>query len=63
MLFNGLAVCSVSHFARQFITGVLLLFAIWMEGQIRNAKIDLTDDTAGDTDARKKDGKAVEAAK
>lgn len=62
-LFNGLVICGISDFVRQVLTGVLLLFAIWMEVQIRNAKIDLTDDTAGGADAKKKEDKAVEAAK
>jgi len=63
VLFNGLVIFGVSDFVRQILTGVVLLFAIWMEVLIRNAKIDLTDDTAGGADAKKKEVKAVEAAK
>ena len=63
VMFNGLIIMGVSDFWRQVLTGVTLIFAIWMEVQIRNAKIDVSDDTAGGADAKKKEAKAVEAAK
>lgn len=61
VLFNGLTIYGINDFVRQVVTGVVLLFAIAMEVLQRNAKVDLSDDTAGGADAGKKDKKAVKA--
>lgn len=63
VIFNGLVIYGINDFVRQVVTGLVLLFAIAMEVLQRNAKVDLSDDTAGGRDAEKKNKKAVEAAK
>jgi ribose transport system permease protein len=63
VIFNGLTIFGINDFVRQVITGLVLVFAIAMEVLQRNAKVDLSDDTAGGRDAEKKNKKAVEAAK
>jgi drug/metabolite transporter (DMT)-like permease len=63
VIFNGLTIFGINDFVRQVITGLVLVFAIAMEVLQSNAKVDLSDDTAGGRDAEKKNKKAVEAPK
>ncbi len=60
VLFNGLTIMGISDFVRQVVTGLVLLLAIAMEVLQRNAKVDISDDTAGGRDAEKKGKKELE---